>query len=648
MRIIKQSARIFLRSRNIIIILLIALLGFLGYLIYEAINWQSENVMWFLLRSHSISIFVFVVCLYISYEYMFKARQNDLDECLNSLFLGSIKSYGFSFLMLLLLSFALFILCTILNIAVPVARGIWNFPYLLHIIKANILNIFVVSLIACLMGTCIAFFCKRFSAYLSMAIIVFIFSPILGDLPVMLYMQYGVDISKVTGLYSSVLPSGFDVEPDYLYGVSIESFRWNASAFWVLTLTGLYIGAFLRRFKHYSRRLSSLLIMLLFVCSAVNLLGFFRGGSSRAVSGSQSIFTVEDKYYIKHEQKESPAEFYISKYKMDLNIDRQLSADVTLTLDNPKLLTTCSFTLYHGYKVKRVCDEYGNELEYQQDSDYFDIFLQHPKKTDTIRIFYEGYNPIYFSNNQGVLLPGFLPYYPREGYQLVYHITDKWKSGYNTKIPNNGEKTFEINIKSSLKVMTNLEVNDGILSGNRACVSLVGGFMEERLFAGYNAYSLVIDSFIDQQKEEHSLTLQEEIIRVEQLVGEENKLEIGGYKIFEGSENLWNYSGKGTIHAVKLSDHIFIVLGVSPVWVAIDLVLSNIPNITDLEKFKGVVFLRNYLQFGGVYMQGLGGEAAITAKLDQLGTDFLLKESYRYLKDTKDERTFEEFIQQLS
>jgi hypothetical protein len=320
---------------------------------------------------------------------------------------------------------------------------------------------------------------------------------------------------------------------------------------------------------------------------------------------------------------------------------------VLIGIDNPELLTTYSFTLYHGYKVKSVLDFNGNRLNFSQHGDYLDVTIDRPAILDSIRILYEGYNPVYFSNNQGVLLPGFFPYYPREGYQAVYRVSSNRIDGYNTQNPDWGEKDFDITVKSPLRILTNLNTKEGVHSGRSECVSIIGGFAAERNISGYTVNDLTIDPISQSLKEDHLQIYQDEIERIEGLLGAEDVLYIADKIIFTGSENLIQRTKGGTMPGVVLGDHIIMGLGFSPDVVAIELVISNIPSIDNLDKYKGVVFLKNYLQFGGVHMSGLGGEVLIREKLSLYGEDMILKETYRYLKNAADNRGFEAFLETL-
>lgn len=66
-------------------------------------------------------------------------------------------------------------------------------------------------------------------------------------------------------------------------------------------------------------------------------------------------------------------DFAADSYEMNLDISNQLNAKVSVkpSLKNKEKY---HFTLYHGYKVKKVLDEKGNELEYKRVGDFIEIY----------------------------------------------------------------------------------------------------------------------------------------------------------------------------------------------------------------------------------------------------------------------------------
>lgn len=54
-----------------------------------------------------------------------------------------------------------------------------------------------------------------------------------------------------------------------------------------------------------------------------------------------------------------------------------------------------------------------------QDGDYFTVYYTE-EYFETLTIRYIGYIPRFYSNRQGIMLPGFFPYFPQAGQHRVF------------------------------------------------------------------------------------------------------------------------------------------------------------------------------------------------------------------------------------
>ncbi len=646
--LLKKNIKVFLRAYNILIVTLIAFIGFVGYLFLEVYNFTiHHDTMWFLLVSHRVSVFVFIISIYISYEYMIKAKNNHLDECVSTYSNGSNKLYGGSFAVLLLMSISLFLIFLVFNYFIYFIGGINNLAYAFHILKANFINIFLVSMLASLVGTCIAFSCKRFAAYSIIALIVFLISPISEQIPAAIYLGYGVDIYSYRNFFSNILPSNLYYQPDFLYGVSIEAFRWNLVGFWV-SVSG---GVLLYRFRKKNYQSGRVPIVLLIICASFNLFGYMSGGSYINLALSpHSVYNHDLLYYFNVEKKEQVAQFDVIGYNMNLVINRQLEADIEITIDNPLYLEKYLFTLYRGYKVKNIYNAEGEALEFQRDGDYIDIYIKTPKAHDSIRIIYEGYSPMFYSNNQGVLLPGFFPFYPMSGHRTVCYTNDE-QGIYNFVLTTDEKnKHFEVKIKSGLEIISNLSTTNEIHEGYSDTLSLVGGFVVKEQIANYEVFNLAIDDKNKHKKENTLLTLNDEITKYEKMLGESDHFDISRYKIIQAPETLMHRighgTGRGSILALKFSDHVFLGLGYDPKLIATELLSFNIPN--NYDKYSGINILMQYLVSKDSFIENMDVlQEKFIEQIEILGEEYVLKQTYHFLKNTSDTRTFENFLAQL-
>ena len=118
------------------------------------------------------------------------------------------------------------------------------------------------------------------------------------------------------------------------------------------------------------------------------------------------------------------------------------------------------------------------DVNFNRNLDYFEINNTQNYEIDTITINYDGYSSRYYSNIQGTILPGFLPFYPMAGYQEVYDLN------YQSFVPNHSDKNinFNVNVSSMKQFYSNLnESEKNHFSGNAESLSLVSGLYKSIL-----------------------------------------------------------------------------------------------------------------------------------------------------------------------
>ena len=149
-------------------------------------------------------------------------------------------------------------------------------------------------------------------------------------------------------------------------------------------------------------------------------------------------------YYTKHEDEImiEKNNFNMTDLTMDISTNSMLKAKVVIKVDN-KNLEKYKFTLYHGYNIKNIKIN-DKDVNFNRNLDYFEINNTQNYEIDTITINYDGYSSRYYSNIQGTILPGFLPFYPMAGYQEVYDLN------YQSFVPNHSDKNINFNVNVSI------------------------------------------------------------------------------------------------------------------------------------------------------------------------------------------------------
>ncbi|HAH75326.1 MAG TPA: hypothetical protein DCL62_04045 [Kandleria vitulina] len=166
--------------------------------------------------------------------------------------------------------------------------------------------------------------------------------------------------------------------------------------------------------------------------------------------------------------KKQDTNYSISSYKMNIDIDRYLQADVSMNMHAKEESDVYWLTLSHDYHVKKiVCKDMKN---YKIDKDHIALYLNRKMKNTNVQIIYEGYHPKYYSNEQSIMLPGFFAWYPFAGKQQLFLEYKNIGEGFN--IYNKNKSYYELHLKTRCKTVTNL---DNTYKGYSDSLTLIGG-----------------------------------------------------------------------------------------------------------------------------------------------------------------------------
>ena len=307
---------------------------------------------------------------------------------------------------------------------------------------------------------------KKIPAYLLMIFITVMTSRILDILWLAFYSSTNIDIFKITGLFELTAPST-NWTPNTAFGYSMLPYRFAAIIFWIIIFT---LGIILSLHKINKRKIKSVVcIILSIICIMVYYMP-----SSKVIMDQRNIDgpNADYEYYTKHEDDITIEKnnFNITDLSMEISTNLMLKAKVVIKVDN-KNLEKYKFTLYHGYNIQNIKIN-GEDAEFNRKLDYFEINNNKHDKIDAITINYNGYSSRYYSNVQGSILPGFLPFYPMAGYQEVYDLN------YQSFVPNHSDVNinFDVKVSSMKQFYSNLNENDkNHFSGNSKSLTLISG-----------------------------------------------------------------------------------------------------------------------------------------------------------------------------
>lgn len=454
-------------------------------------------------------------------------------------------------------------------------------------------------------------------------------------------MGYGINIYSFKEIFN-ILPPNLGWLGDTLYGLSIEPYRWNLIIFWTSFLISLLL------FKLSRKKCKSLNFIAfgLVIIAFYNFYGYSNSGSIvKKDYNPKSYVAYDELYYIKDIQKEEPAGFSISAYDMKLTINRQLQADISIHLNEKEPLNSYKFTLYRNYKIHKILSKNNEILKFNREGDYLEVINPSNKKLEGIKILYSGYSPVFYSNSQAILLPGCFPYYPTEGYKRIY-IKEESKfipiiRDYNT--------IFNVSIKSDLNIYSNIEKIDDKFSGEAQEITLIGGFLEKRSIKNNTFYGLVLDKM-----DTNLLSDIDEVLRAyKEKLSEDGEFSIAGKTIFQSPVPLsYKVINNGI---VNFKDHIF-VSELSKEQIAIGLLQASLPQDINKRKINTILFsyLVNKKSLTHIPKKLLEENPdfeihnLFLKKINELGEDYVIKSTYKFLKDKNDKRDSITFIKSLT
>lgn len=543
----------------------IPILAVIAYCIYAILGSASaylpdNDIFGILNTSQEYCFLLFMVFLYAGYEYIYNFKHSDIDEAISAHRKGLSKSLLSMLLVLLVPVFFVFLFFLAFNFITAAIGGITSSVYYLHVIAVCLLNFLLACVAAVLCGAVLALKLKRIASYTIMVLLIFLMSPALNMLLQLLSMKTGFDFFKVKYPFSLILPPNVGVVSDGFYGVSCEIPRWNLTLFWILLLVGVIVFTVTAAAKQKRIILSGVCVLL----AVLNIAGYFRGGYIRNYDDSiGSIWYYDSKYYQTAPQIEKEAGFTVDSYSIQLDVFRDITARVSMKLNNPKKLKECIFMLYRDFDISYAVDQNVNPLTVNHDGDYLTISSEEP--ISEITLTYSGCSNILYSNAQAISLPGCFPYYPIAGFHIIndteINILEDGtreilqREGY-LPISNGFKAKYDITVNTPLQVYSNIEAVDAasnMFSGVVTYPTLMAGLMTEGESEKYEYYSYINDHKNCEITDEKIDKLQEVIYDYENSVGSEQHVDLTKMTIFQ-TPQVFQWATYGDL---TLDDQIF-------------------------------------------------------------------------------------------
>lgn len=495
-KLLSQVRAIFFRSKEMIVVLSLFFASIVGAAVWQMTRAISplydDAALGALDMPLKFSLASFAVFSFLAFEMSYKLRRYKLDECMNTVAHAKRKIFlaqGVIFVVIILIFFAFFNIWSLLIFIKYRNFNCWHGKFIIQTVLNMLLSHFFVPCCAAAMGMSASLLFRRINGCLGLVLFVLLGSPLSNYLGEMLYefsRNVSINIFPLLRLFD-IFPPALNYRPVYAFGQSVLPYRWLTALFWLLLslfVISLKTGERNRRFRAAPAVFASLALVFLVVSQLP---------TSRVIVGSDdpkySMEYGDRQYYYKaygfysddydadgtnKEWARFEKEFDVTDYDLEINVGNNLRVRAAITVDKQNL-EKYDFTLYHGYKISSVRDGDGNKLRFKQDGDHFTVFNPEKKSLDRIVLKYSGFSTQYYSNLQGLFLPGYFPYYPHSGSLPVYNMGQREIYRFMLDEPTH----FKVKVNSSQTVYSGLEqTGKNEFEGSTTGVTLVSGLYD--------------------------------------------------------------------------------------------------------------------------------------------------------------------------
>lgn len=474
----KFNLKLYLKDVVLSLITIISFFGLIIFLIKVAPNSNYFSYRVSSLRNTlNVSFYIFLFLLFISYKFLNKVNIYKLYEVQNTSI--NCRKFKISQIALLILIALLFTLTLIAyNLFYNIKFALTSIDYNIYVVLNCVLNIFLIGILAISIGNFLAKIKNRILCYVLLIILAFLFSPVFQTIISEMKLYENIDFSFLANLFNIFTP-GLNFMPNFNNGYSILPYRWIIIIFWILFFSISDIFIDVKKDKAYIiktsvKSLITVLLIILYLMPSSKILPDYSAAGSIQYDFYHYVDISDLEGRENYEQKEEAADFTVSKYNITLNVSSKLKAKVIIDISTPSKSNSYKFTLYHSYAVDTVTDQNGNNLNFVQDNDYLTIDAENT--IDSLIISYRGSAAKYYSNYQGICLPGNFAYYPIPGYHIVY---DSESQNFN-QICFDDAINIDLNIKAPYKVYCNLpETDNNSFKGVSEGITLISGFLTE-------------------------------------------------------------------------------------------------------------------------------------------------------------------------
>ena len=422
------------------------------------------------------SIFYFLILLVTSVQYFGTFQKYSMQEALDAL--SYRKGEKKQVLCLLLIHVVLTLFLMGYCICLYAVFFHVSSDFLWHILINIMVNVGMCGVLALVIGKCLSIPTSNLLRVLLLAAVICITSPVKNEINFLL----NLDASII-----EIFPENANFSVNGYLGYPVQIQLIAMIVFWIMS--HLAVLAF-----YFHKSMKKIVYPPLYILMAIVCFGIFMTPRTNLTGfGKEASLVYSQLHYRGLQQSEKKeAGFSVEGYRMDLKASNQLKVKSTLLVENTgandKL---CAFTLYHVFQIKRIYNQWEDNLRYQRDGDYLYVYV--PEGTKEITFEYEGNGCPFYGEYAGIYLPAGLPYYPIAGFHKVYDEENICFS--QITLPK--AVPFEVHVDYPGKVYSNLTKDEKFpiqerdrhstenFSGTVKEVMFLSGFVNEIQYEGY-------------------------------------------------------------------------------------------------------------------------------------------------------------------
>ncbi len=458
------------RNKFYKILICVVFILFSAFLLYSFISCvnEADTPSLYLLGNTLYTLpYLIIFFIFFTFECCYNINKYYESICITKKSINYV--YKHQLYVVFLYNLSLFIEALIINIIYIFVNKQFSFALAFHTLIVLTCYFLLCLLSAIFIGFLLSQIKQKFISYLIMVVIAISETNLMDSLSVGLFNSFGIDITKSLKFFNMV-PSSIGWTPNMNSGYIITLDKLSQMLFFMFL--SLFLYYFLNDKKRLLNKNSFKSTIYLCLC-IITLIGYILPFSAPKMDLSASGASSDKRYYENNSQLLESADFKVESYDLKFKFDNKLNAIATINTNNNSK-NEYKFTLYHGYKVNKITDSSGLEMDFSRNGDYLTIY--NTANFEYINIYYNGSCDKYYSNFSNIFLPGNFAYYPIPGFNEIYSTSSY--CGFNDlSLPY--EVDYSVEVKALKKIYCNLdngEINK--FEGKSNSLTLISGFID--------------------------------------------------------------------------------------------------------------------------------------------------------------------------